>query len=106
MFVRAVDLDSDSEPEPLVSELMIRPEVAPQEQCADRCLSEKIIAAFHHACDLGDYEIARRLLSTLELLVTRHIPEAGAEPSRGLESLVAAHGVLWHLRHADPGRRR
>jgi hypothetical protein len=69
-----------------------------------RRLSDKILAAFHHACDQADLEVAEQLLRTLELLVTRRPLTPDANRRRSLEGLVAAHERLWHLRHPDAER--
>lgn len=68
-----------------------------------RRLSDKILIAFHHACDQGDYEIASQLLRVLEMLLTRRPLSPDANRRRTIESLVAAHERLWNLRHRDPG---
>jgi hypothetical protein len=58
--------------------------------------------AFHHACDQGDHEVAEQLLRTLELMLTRRTTTTpDANRRRNIESLVAAHERLWHLRHPD-----
>lgn len=64
-----------------------------------RRLSDKILLAFHHACDQGDLEVAEQLLHVLEMMLIRRplTPEGGRR--RNMESLVAAHERLWHLRH-------
>src|SRR6476619_2698145 len=36
-----------------------------------RRLSDKILIAFHHACDQADYEVAEQLLRILEMMLTR-----------------------------------
>ena len=36
-----------------------------------RRLSDKILIAFHHACDQGDFEVAEELLRILEMMLTR-----------------------------------
>lgn len=64
-----------------------------------RRLSDKILIAFHHACDQSDYQIAEQLLLVLENLVTRRPVIADGNRRRNMESLVAAHERLWHLRH-------
>ncbi len=64
-----------------------------------RRLSDKILVAFHHACDIGDFEVAETLLHTLELMLTRRPTPADLGRRRSMESLVAAHERLWHLRH-------
>ena len=68
-----------------------------------RRLSDKILIAFHHACDQGDYDVAEQLLRTLELVVTRRTSHADANRRRGIDSLVAAHERLWNLRHPEQG---
>ncbi len=64
-----------------------------------RRLSDKILVAFHHACDINDFEVAEALLRTLELMLTRRPTPADLGRRRSMESLVAAHERLWHLRH-------
>src|ERR1700677_4310472 len=50
----------------------------PNDQDPDRCparytrrLSDKVLIAFHHACDQRDIEVAGRLLGVLEFMTTR-----------------------------------
>ena len=64
-----------------------------------RRLSDKILIGFHHACDQADYEVAEQLLRTLEMMMTRRPVTPDANRRRNMESLVAAHERLWHLRH-------
>jgi hypothetical protein len=66
-----------------------------------RRLSDKILLAFHHACDQGDYEIAEQLLHILETMLTRRTVPPEANRRKSIESLVAAHERLWHLRHPE-----
>ncbi len=66
-----------------------------------RRLSDKILIAFHHACDQGDYEIAEQLLHILENMLTRRTVPPDANRRKSIESLVAAHERLWHLRHPE-----
>jgi hypothetical protein len=66
-----------------------------------RRLSDKILIAFHHACDQSDYEIAEQLLRILEMLITRRPLTPDGNRRRSMESLVAAHERLWHLRHPE-----
>ena len=68
-----------------------------------RRLSDKILIAFHHACDQSDFEVAEQLLRILELLITRRPLSQDANRRRSMESLVAAHERLWHLRHSESG---
>jgi len=66
-----------------------------------RRLSDKILLAFHHACDQGDYEIAEQLLHILETMLTRRTVPPDANRRKSIENLVAAHERLWHLRHPE-----
>ena len=62
-----------------------------------RRLSDKILIAFHQACDQNDIEAARLLLKVLEFMTRR--PVDYQEERRVKESLVAAHERLWLLQH-------
>lgn len=64
-----------------------------------RRLSDKILVAFHQACDQGDYEVADQLLRVLEMMLTRRTVAPDSNRRRNIETLVAAHERLWHLRH-------
>jgi len=64
-----------------------------------RRLSDKVLVAFHHACDTSDLEMAGRLLSILETMLARRSVEVDRNRRRSIEDLVAAHERLWHLRH-------
>jgi hypothetical protein len=66
-----------------------------------RRLSDKILIAFHHACDQGDFEVAEELLRILEMMLTRRPASPDANRRKNLESLVAAHERLWLLRHPE-----
>jgi hypothetical protein len=66
-----------------------------------RRLSDKILIAFHHACDQADFDVAEQLLRILENLLTRRPYTPDGNRRRSIESLVAAHERLWHLRHPD-----
>lgn len=66
-----------------------------------RRLSDKILIAFHHACDQDDYEVAEELLAILERILTRRPANPDANRRKSIESLVAAHERLWHLRHPE-----
>jgi hypothetical protein len=76
-----------------------RPQAGPPRY--SRRLSDKILLAFHHACDQGDYEIAEQLLHILETMLTRRTVPPDANRRKSIESLVAAHERLWHLRHPE-----
>jgi hypothetical protein len=66
-----------------------------------RRLSDKILIAFHHACDQGDFEVAEELLRILEMMLTRRPVSPDANRRKNMESLVAAHERLWLLRHPE-----
>jgi hypothetical protein len=63
-------------------------------------LLDELLAAFHFACDIKDYEIAKRLLTTAESAVALRESQ-GAERRRGLSAVVAAHERLWALSHTE-----
>jgi hypothetical protein len=69
-----------------------------------RRLSDKILIAFHHACDQADYEVAEQLLQVLEKMLTRRPLTPDGTRRRNMESLVAAHERLWYLRHPVSGQ--
>jgi hypothetical protein len=66
-----------------------------------RRLSDKILVAFHHACDAQDLDVAEQLLKTLETMLARRGVPAEQNRRKALENLVAAHERLWHLRHRE-----
>jgi hypothetical protein len=66
-----------------------------------RRLSDKILVAFHHACDAQDLIVAEQLIKTLESMLTRRGVAPETNRRKALESLVAAHERLWHLRHRE-----
>ena len=66
-----------------------------------RRLSDKVLIAFHHACDQSDFEVAEQLLHVLEMMLTRRPLTPDGTRRRNMESLVAAHERRWHLRHPD-----
>jgi len=66
-----------------------------------RRLSDKILVAFHHACDVSDFEVAEDLLRILERMLTRRPLPDGSNRRRSMDSLVAAHERLWQLRHPE-----
>lgn len=63
-----------------------------------RRLTDKILVAFHQACDQGDLEVAWELLLVCEIAMQRPAP-AGRDQRRAKEDLVAAFERLWFLRH-------
>jgi len=64
-----------------------------------RRLSDKVLIAFHHACDQGDFDVAEQLLHVLEMMVRRPDISPDINRRRSMDTLVAAHERLWHLRH-------
>jgi hypothetical protein len=66
-----------------------------------RCLSDKILIAFHYACDQSDFEVARQLLYNLEMILTHQSLIPDGIRHRDVEGLVAAHERLWHLRRPN-----
>jgi hypothetical protein len=64
-----------------------------------RRLSDKILIAFHFACDQGHYEAAEQLVHILEKMLSRPMIPPSVERRKNIESLVAAHERLWHLRY-------
>lgn len=73
----------------------------PAGQRQGRRLSDKILVAFHQACDQSDFEVAEQLLRVLEMMLTRRPVMPDTNRRRNIETLVAAHERLWHLRHPD-----
>ena len=74
---------------------------APRRRLAhsNRRLSDKILIAFHHACDQDDLEVADRLLQVLGMMLSRKPLAPGGHRPRDKESLLAAHERLWNRRH-------
>ena len=66
-----------------------------------RRLSDKVLIAFHHACDQHDFEVAERLLHVLEMMLKRQPLTLDNRRARDRETLVAAYERLWQLRHPD-----
>ena len=66
-----------------------------------RRLPDKVLVAFHHACDTEDLEVAEHLVRVLELMLTRRPAQGDGNRRRSMESLVAAHERLWHLRNPE-----
>lgn len=67
-----------------------------------RRLEDKLLVAFHHACDVNDLEVAGHMLRVLEMMLSRRPTQADGHRRRTMESLVAAHERMWHIRHPDP----
>ena len=66
-----------------------------------RRLSDKVLIAFHHACDQHDFEVAEELLHVLEMMLKRRPLTLDNRRSRDQDTLVAAYERLWQLRHPD-----
>ncbi len=66
-----------------------------------RRLSDKVLVAFHQACDQTDLDVAEQLLRVLELMLSRRPVTPDQQRRRTMEGLVAAHERLWHLRHQN-----
>ncbi len=64
-----------------------------------RRLSDKLLVAFHHACDQGRLDVAAELLQIVETVVSRPREEGGRERRKAIEGVVAAYHRLWALRH-------
>ena len=63
-----------------------------------RRLSDKVLLAFHHACDIGDADVAGDLLKIGAMILAR--PETPhSKRARDREDLVVAYERLWLLRH-------
>ena len=67
----------------------------------NRRLPERILIAAHQACDLGDLDVAAQLLSILETIVGQSRGPIDPVRRRVMESLIAAHQRMWHLRNAN-----
>ena len=68
-----------------------------------RRLSDKILIAFHLACDQADFEVAERLLKVVEKVLSVPKETPIDRERREQETLVAAYERLWQLRHPNAG---
>jgi len=66
-----------------------------------RRLEDKLLVAFHHACDVNDLEVAGQVLLILERMLARRPVQPDSSRRRNLENLVAAHERIWHIRHRE-----
>lgn len=73
------------------------PQPATPVQAQRRRTSDKILAAFDHACEQDDLEVAALLLVEYERVVTREPTAIGKVRRREMESLISAHSRLWEL---------
>jgi hypothetical protein len=69
-----------------------------------RRLSDKIQAAFDHACDEGELTVAAELLETLELVLLRTPPRPERRETV-VGPLLASHERLWHLKSSGSKKR-
>ena len=67
-------------------------------------LIDKILIAFHHACDQGDVQVASELLRVLDFMATRKLPLPNSEVRRPDRGLVGAYEGLWQIRNPENGR--
>jgi hypothetical protein len=71
-----------------------------------RRLSDKILIAFHHACDKQDVETAEDLLATLSRIIARPAPSEMYNRRKIAETQADANYRLWDLRRQEmPGTR-
>ncbi|MBV8914486.1 MAG: hypothetical protein JOZ05_15780 [Acetobacteraceae bacterium] len=66
-----------------------------------RRLEDKLLVAFHHACDVNDLDVAGQVLRILEKMLTRRPVQLDTSRRRNMENLVAAHERLWQIRHRE-----
>lgn len=78
-----------------------RAQAGPSIRRHTRRLEDKLLVAFHHACDVADIEVARHVLQILELMLARKPAQPDPNRRRNIEGLVAAHERLWHLRNHE-----
>jgi hypothetical protein len=64
-----------------------------------RRLSDKILSAFHQACDQEDIAVAWELLHLLDAMAMQWTGDGTGGQRRRRDTLVAAHERLWVLRH-------
>jgi hypothetical protein len=65
-----------------------------------RRIFDKVLTAFHVACDQSDMDVAMALLVIAETLAAhRCVPQDGRR-RRVMEQLIAAHERRWHLMNA------
>jgi hypothetical protein len=69
-----------------------------ERQPRSRRLTDKILNAFHQACDQGDFETAQKLLEIVEDILKRSPQLPSRERRKTIEHLIAAHERLWTLR--------
>lgn len=80
---------------------LARDAVLPATPRHTRRLSDKILVAFHQACDTGELDVSEQLLAILERMMSKRPTANEGNRRRNMESLVAAFERLWHLRHPE-----
>jgi hypothetical protein len=83
------------------NEDVVREAIAPATPRHTRRLSDKILVAFHQACDTAELDVAEQLLGILEKMMSKRPTANEGNRRRNMESLVAAFERLWHLRHPE-----
>ncbi|MDB5373439.1 MAG: hypothetical protein JWP04_2081 [Belnapia sp.] len=68
-------------------------------QPTGRRLTEKILVAFHQACDQADIEVASSLIAVVETIMRQDRSFFGPDRRRRLDNLVAAYERLWFIKH-------
>ena len=63
-----------------------------------RRLTDKILIAFHHACDAADILTAEELLGTLDRLIARPVLVEKYDRRKIVETLADANYRLWDLK--------
>ncbi len=63
-----------------------------------RRLSDKILIAFHHACDARDIDAAEDLLWVLSRLIARPVVVESIDRRKVVETLADANYRLWDLK--------
>jgi hypothetical protein len=76
-----------------------QPSAPAEAQRQKRRLSDKILSAFHQACDQEDIVVAWDLLHLLDAMAMQWTGDANGQQRRRKDTLVAAHERLWVLRH-------
>ena len=66
----------------------------------NRRLSDKVLAAFHAACDADELVVAKQLIEILEGIFTKQAAFDGSAGERkSLDGLVDAHQRLWLMKN-------
>lgn len=67
-----------------------------------RRLADKLIIAFHAACDQGELEVAAALLRVVDAVLRRPVESPDKDRRKKQFILVAAYERLWLMRHSGP----